>query len=226
MRGVLFTAGEGTRLRPVTESYNKGMALVYDKPMIHYPLTTLKDMGCDAVTIVSNPMGMAAITQYVKDGEAFDLDVNYRIQAPGTSFAEAISKLEVSGVFPFMLGDCFYSYAPRPRSKNQPTLFWHEFEHAEQHSVWNPETGAIIEKPRLVNLGKKAIVAYFYDERLIEFASKFKPEPGMPPLQIVDIHNYYKENGASLVPFSGFFADMGTPNGLLRAANWIKEHRG
>lgn len=226
MKGVLFTAGEGTRLRPVTESYNKGMALVYDKPMIHYPLTTLREMGCDSVVIVSNPLGMAAITQYVKDGEAFNMDATYRIQAPGTTFAEAIGKLKVEGVFPFMLGDCFYSSAPQPNQPYTPTLFWHEFEHATQHSVWNPETDAIIEKPRLVNLGQRAVIAYYYDERVVEFAQKFKPEPGTGPLEIVDIHNFYRENGADMVEFNGFFADMGTPNGLLRAANWVKENHG
>lgn len=220
MRGILFTAGEGTRLRPVTESYNKGMALVYDKPMIHYPLTTLKEMGCDEVTIVSNPLGMAAITQYVKDGEGFNMDATYRIQAPGTSFAKAISKLDVSGVFPFMLGDCYYSEAPKPNSLDHPTLFWHEFETANQHSVWNPETNTIIEKPRLVDLGRRAIISYFYDERLIGFADSFKPEPGTGQLEIVDIHNFYRQQGAEMVEYTGFFGDMGTPDGLLRVANY------
>lgn len=226
MKGVLFTAGEGTRLRPVTESYNKGMALVYDKPMIHYPLTTLKEMGCDAVTIVSNPLGMAAITQYVKEGEAFGMDAEYRIQAPGTSFAKAIGKLKLKdeGVFPFMLGDCYYNYPPKAKTPNTPTLFWHEFEYANQHSVWNPETDAIIEKPRIVDLGKRAIISYLYDERVVEFANSFKPEPGTGQMEIVDIHNFYREHGADMVEYQGYFADMGTPDGLLRASNYIKAH--
>lgn len=221
MKGVVFTAGEGTRLRPVTESYNKGMALVYDKPMIHYPLTALKAMGCDGVTIVSNPLGLGMITQYVGDGEKFGLNAEYRVQAPGTSFAEAIGKLSVSGVFPFMLGDCYYDPPPPPRSR--PTLFWHKYEFADQHSVWNPQTNTIIEKPRLCNLGDRAVIAYFYDERLVEFAQSFKPEPGAPPMEIVDIHNFYRQEGADLVEYKGFFGDMGTADGLLRVANHIKD---
>lgn len=220
MKGILFTAGEGTRLRPVTESYNKSMALVYDKPMIHYPLTTLKEMGCDAVTIVSNPLGLGMITQYVKDGEAFGMDAEYKVQDRGTSFAEAIGKLSVEGVFPFMLGDCYYSEAPKPMTPNTPTLFWHEFETANQHSVWNPETDSIIEKPRLVDLGKRAIISYFYDERLVEFAKTFKPDKGTGQMEIVDIHNFYREHCAEMVEYTGFFGDMGTPDGLLRVAKY------
>lgn len=216
MKGVIFSAGEGTRLRPVTESYNKSMALVYDKPMIHYPLTTLREMGCDSVTIVSNPLGLGMITQYVKDGEAFGMDAEYKVQDKGTSFAEAIGKLSVEGVFPFMLGDCYYDPAPPPQT--EPTLFWKNYKFANQHSVWSPEANAIVEKPRQMNLGRRAIISYYYDERLIDFVKSFKPEAGGGALEIVDIHNFYRENGAQMIEYSGFFSDMGTPDGLMRAA--------
>lgn len=203
-------------MRPVTEMYNKGAVLVYDKPMIHYPLMALHNMGCDRVTIVTNPHGIGDISQYVKDGEAFGMDAEYRIQAPGASFAKAIGSLSVEGVFPFMLGDCYYDPLPPPRET--PTLFWHAYEFANQHSVWNPEINGIVEKPRGMNLGNRAVIAYFYDERLVEFAQSFTPQPGSPPMEIVDIHNFYRENGADMVEYEGFFSDLGTPDGLLRGA--------
>lgn len=223
MRGVLLSAGEGTRMWPTTKLYNKSMVHVYDRPMIDYPLATLKDMGCDEVVIVSSRRGLGLIAEHVGDGEQYGMDASYRIQPEGTTIANPIGKLAIAGVFPLVLGDCFYAHAPRPKRADIPTLFWHEFDYANQHSVWNPEAGVIIEKPRLIDLGKRAIISYFYDDRIYDFVMKFEREQG--PLDIVDIHNFYLQNGADMVEYQGFFADMGTYDGLMRAASYVQEYR-
>lgn len=227
MKGVILAGGAGSRLRPATDVYPKCMALVYDKPMIHYPLTTLKAMGCDSAVIVGSPDGVGAIAKAYKDGEEVGLDLEYKVQNKPGGVAQALGRVanSVEGVFPLVLSDCFYNVAPRPMNRQNPvpTLIWHEFEHANEHSVWHPESGAIIEKPRLVDLGKRAIISYYYDEAVFEFIDQMKPAHGSGELEIVDIHNFYRERGADMVEFQGFFADMGSPNGLLRAANYIQE---
>lgn len=226
MKGVILAGGAGTRLRPATEVYPKCMALVYDKPMIHYPLQTLAGMGCDSVVIVGSPDGIGAIAKAYKDGEEVGMDLEYKVQNKPGGVAQALARVatSVSGIFPLALSDCYYSHPPRPlnRQDPRPTLFWHEFEYATEHSVWNPETNAIIEKPRFVDLGKRAIISYYYDETVFEFISQLRPAHNSGELEIVDIHNFYREKGADMVEFQGFFADMGTPDGLLRAANYIQ----
>lgn len=225
MTGVLLSAGEGTRMWPTTKLYNKSMVHVYDRPMIDYPLGTLREMGCDKVIIVSSRRGLALIAEHVGDGENHGVDVVYRVQPEGTTIAHPIGKLAIEGVFPLMLGDCFYSVAPRPRNHEgaqpiRPTLFWHEFDYANQHSVWSPELDVIVEKPRGFDLGRKAVISYFYDDSIYDFVNSF---PG--DLEIVDIHNFYREQGADMVEFQGFFADMGTPEGLMRAATYVQENQ-
>jgi glucose-1-phosphate thymidylyltransferase len=218
MRGLLLSGGEGSRLWPTTKLYNKSLALVYDRPMIDYPLETLRQMGCDSVAIVSNSKSISMISQHVKDGEAYGVDVEYRVQPEGSDIGKAINRVKLDGVFPLMLGDCYYDPAPRPYSLETPSMFWHEFETATEHSVWSPEAHAVFEKPQIVDIGKKAVISYFYDERVYEFIDSYKPGHDRG-LEIVDIHNFYLNAGADLIEYQGYFTDMGTPDGLLRAAN-------
>ncbi len=222
MKGVILAGGRGTRIGLTSEIYNKHVSQCYDKPVIHYPLETLAAMGCDEAVIVGSPQSIGDIAGYVKDGEKFGVDVEYKVQAEPTGVAGAIGRAanSVTGVFPLILGDCYYS--PALPIQEQPTLFWHEFEHATNHSVWNPETDAIIEKPRYVDLGNKAIIGYYYDDKVFEFVETMTPAQS-GELEIVDIHNFYRSNGAQFVEFNGFFGDMGTPDGLLRVANYIQK---
>lgn len=224
MKGVILAGGNGTRIGETAEIYNKHVSQCYDRPVISYPLGTLRAMGCDRAVIVGSPKSIGDIAEYVKDGERFDLDVEYKVQAEPNGVAGAIDRVRgsVSGVFPLILGDCYYDPALPPQT--EPTLFWHEFPYANQHSVWNPETNAIIEKPRYVDLGNRAIIGYYYDETVFDFIGGMTPAQS-GELEIVDIHNFYRQSGAQLVEFTGFFADMGTPDGLLRAAAHEQEKR-
>ncbi len=51
-KAVILVAGRGSRIRPLTYAYPKGLVGVFDKPAIHYLIDELKEVGIQDIIIV------------------------------------------------------------------------------------------------------------------------------------------------------------------------------
>lgn len=221
MRGVLLAGGEGTRMTELTGGHNKHAYEVSGQPMIYYPLDTLQNMGCDSVVVVTSPQGVEDLIPLLSKHK-MKTSIVVQPEPNGSAAALGLVDDKVEGVFPVLCADTYFD--PKLPPADKPTLFWCEYAFGHLHSVWNPETGEIIEKP-LQDIGKRAIVGYYYDERVFDVIRALEPS-ARGEIELVDLHRFYAENGAEMVEHKGFFGDMGTPGGLQRVEMHIERFRG
>ena len=80
MKGVIVSAGLGTRLRPITNIISKNLLPVYNKPMIYYGIETLKKAGVTELLLVVNKMDIDQYKTLIRNGEEFNIPITYTMK--------------------------------------------------------------------------------------------------------------------------------------------------
>lgn len=222
MTGVILAGGNGTRLRPLTLVANKHLLPVYDKPMIYYPIETLKAAGCDEIVIISGGEHIGGFAELLGDGSALDVRLTYRVQNEANGVAGALLCAEglVTDTFPVILGDNYFSTAPIYHDR--PTIYLYPVNDPARFGVYT--NGRIVEKPKrpLTNLAVTGF--YVYDSEVFEYIRSLEPS-SRDELEITDVNNWYLGNGGGVRRYEGYWRDMGTLDTLLEVANKVKENR-
>lgn len=106
MKGVILTAGEGTRMRPLTLSRPKTMIPVAGKPILQYNVEALKEAGICEITMVVG-YHQEVIKNYFLDGSPLGVNINYITQKERLGTAHAIGTLArtLQGAFIILNGD-------------------------------------------------------------------------------------------------------------------------
>jgi glucose-1-phosphate thymidylyltransferase len=94
MKGIILAGGKGTRLWPLTKITNKHLLPVYNKPMIFYPLNTLKNAGITDILIVSGRPHVGDFLKLLGSGREFGVNLSYEIQEEEIGIANALSLAE------------------------------------------------------------------------------------------------------------------------------------
>ena len=105
MKAVVLAAGEGTRLRPLTEDKPKGMVEVAGKPILTHCFEQLVGLGADELLVVVGYMKEKIIDHY---GDEFEgTPITYTHQRDQNGLAHALLTVEehVDEDFMLMLGD-------------------------------------------------------------------------------------------------------------------------
>lgn len=114
MDAIVFAAGQGTRMGPLTDDTPKPLVQVADKPILTHGLERLSDLGVDQITIVVGYEGEAIIDHY---GDQFDgVPVNYAWQHEREGIAHALRAASecVSGTVVTIHGDYIFGQSLRP----------------------------------------------------------------------------------------------------------------
>lgn len=76
MKAMVLAAGQGTRLRPVTDRMPKALVPVAGRPMIEFALLLLRRYGIRDIVINLHHFG-TQIEDHLGDGRRFDVNISY-----------------------------------------------------------------------------------------------------------------------------------------------------
>src|SRR5215472_8384324 len=95
IKGIVLAGGLGSRLRPLTKVTNKHLLPVYDRPMIYYPLDTLRRAGIREVMLVTGGNSAGDFLRLLGNGAEVGLEnIYYAYQEGERGIADALRLCE------------------------------------------------------------------------------------------------------------------------------------
>jgi glucose-1-phosphate thymidylyltransferase len=232
MKGVILAGGLGTRLRPLTLVTNKHLLPIYNKPMILYPIETMRKSGILEIMLVCGREHAGHFINFLGSGKEYGVKFSYAVQdinnggiADALSYAEDFSD---GGNIAVILGDNIFedNFTNDVRKfKNGVRIFLKKVKDPERYGVPifdknNKKILKIIEKPKKPKSNYAQTGLYLMDNQIFSFIKKLNPSR-RGELEMTDAINYYVNKGD--INFSivkGAWNDAGTIDSLVESSNW------
>ena len=109
LMGVILAAGKGTRMRPFSEDYPKPILPIAGRPLLHYQVEAMRELGIRDIVVVIGHLGYKVV-RALGDGSELGVRLRYVEQEHTLGIAHAVSRLEpfVDRPFFLFLGDIFF----------------------------------------------------------------------------------------------------------------------
>ncbi|MFI6346459.1 glucose-1-phosphate thymidylyltransferase [Streptomyces sp. NPDC050560] len=228
MKGLVLSGGTGTRLRPFTYSMPKQLMPVANKPVLHYCLENIRDLGVTSVGIIVGQRG-GQVEQAIGDGADLGLDLTYLFQSAPLGLAHCVTVAER-----FLGDDDFVMYlgdnmlvggladaardfaARRPAAKvlvtkvDDPQHYGVAELDAEGHVV------SLTEKPEHPRSDLAMMGVYFFTPAVHEAVRGIRPS-ARGELEITDAVQRLVDSGRDVTAevYQGYWADTGGVRELL-----------
>ena len=237
-KGIIIAGGLGKRLLPSTYSTNKHLFLLYDKPMIYYPLTTLMLGGIKDILIVTLKSSIDSYNNLLGDGSKWGINIQYSIQKEPKGIADAIllgeefvgkSNLVIILGDNIFHGNNLYDLWGFADAFNKGSyLFAYKVSDPERYGIVDIDANgyalSINEKPKIPKSDFAITGLYFYDKsvfdriRELNFSSRNE-------LEVTSLNNSYLKDNLLKVNLIGrgmAWFDAGTFDSFLDASLYIR----
>lgn len=235
MKGIILAGGSGSRMYPISKVYSKQLTLIYDKPLIYYPLSVLMLGGIRDILIISNEQTIPHYQQLFGNGSHLGLKISYTVQTAPNGIAEAFilgKQFIENDSVTLILGDnIFYGnldFFYRALQKTSgATVFGYRVSDPERYGVIEfdkmGKAISIEEKPKKPKSNYAVPGLYVYDDSVVNISENLKPS-SRGELEITDVNVEYMKRGKLFVEKIGrgvAWLDTGTPEALLQASNFF-----
>lgn len=236
-KGILLAGGNGTRLLPLTKVISKQLLPVYDKPMVYYPLWSLRASGCDEILVITRPQDRYLYEALLGDGAEFGCKLSYAVQQNPSGIAEALILGEdfldgqdvVLALGDNVLHGLHLDARLSELSRTEPNAIL-------AYSVADPRAFGVVEvntrgyamtieeKPEQPKSHFAVPGLYFYDSEAPKIAASLQPS-ARGELEITDVSRAYIDSGLRVLRLNRLEGDLwfdcGTPELLATATTEI-----
>jgi glucose-1-phosphate thymidylyltransferase len=237
MKGIVLAGGTGSRLFPLTNAFSKQLLPVYDKPLIHYPISTLFAAGIKDIAIITTPRDLELFKTLLGDGKDYGARFDYFIQPVPAGIPEAFlitEKFIGKSSVALILGDNIFFGSGLGRQLQVykdvvgVNIFGYEVKNPQDYGVatvdLNGKVQSIEEKPINPKSNLAVTGLYFYDDSVVERTKNLKPSQ-RGELEVTDLNlSFLADNKLKLtrLPRGTSWLDTGTFQGLHDAASFVR----